>query len=108
MCKYQESSGGGTIFTSRWKTNVTNSSNEYPVMSKCVRFCSIFLSSYQWGRFKSPPYAAPAATSIIGAVPEPTPSATSPVSSPAPQLPLARLSLYQFFAPGGVLSQRHP
>ncbi len=37
-------------------------------------------------------------------MPEPTPSATSS----APPQPLARLSLYQFFGPGGVLSQRHP
>ncbi len=37
-------------------------------------------------------------------MPEPTPSATSS----APPLQLARLSLYQFFGPGGVLSQRHP
>jgi len=37
-------------------------------------------------------------------VPDPTPSATSPASAQ----PLARLSLYQFFGPGGVLSQRHP
>ena len=37
-------------------------------------------------------------------MPEPTPSATSP----APPLQLSRLSLYQFFGPGGVLSQRHP
>ena len=37
-------------------------------------------------------------------MPEPTPSATSPASAQ----PLARLSLYQFFGPGGVLSQRHP
>ena len=37
-------------------------------------------------------------------MPDPTPSATSPASAQ----PLARLSLYQFFGPGGVLSQRHP
>jgi ATP-dependent DNA helicase DinG len=30
------------------------------------------------------------------------------VSSPASQVELSRLSLYQFFGPGGVLSQRHP
>ncbi len=37
-------------------------------------------------------------------MPEPTQSA----SSSAPQVELSRLSLYQFFGPGGVLSQRHP
>jgi ATP-dependent DNA helicase DinG len=37
-------------------------------------------------------------------VPEPTQSAPSS----APPVELSRLSLYQFFGPGGVLSQRHP
>jgi ATP-dependent DNA helicase DinG len=37
-------------------------------------------------------------------VPEPTQSAASAV----PPVELSRLSLYQFFGPGGVLSQRHP
>lgn len=41
-------------------------------------------------------------------MPEPTRSAPFSVSSSANQVELSRLSLYQFFGPGGVLSQRHP
>ncbi len=41
-------------------------------------------------------------------MPEPTQSAASPATSYAPPVELSRLSLYQFFGPGGVLSQRHP
>ncbi len=41
-------------------------------------------------------------------MPEPTQSAVSSAASPVPQFELSRLSLYQFFGPGGVLSQRHP
>jgi ATP-dependent DNA helicase DinG len=41
-------------------------------------------------------------------VPEPTQSASPPVSPSASPVELSRLSLYQFFGPGGVLSQRHP
>ncbi len=35
-------------------------------------------------------------------------SPPNPPSSSAPPVELSRLSLYQFFGPGGVLSQRHP
>ena len=41
-------------------------------------------------------------------MPEPTQSTSPTASSPAPPVELARLSLYQFFGPAGVLSQRHP
>jgi len=47
-------------------------------------------------------------TSIIGAVPEPTQSASSTVPSAVTSVELSKLSLYKFFGPGGVLSQRHP
>ena len=41
-------------------------------------------------------------------MPEPTQSAFSAAASAAAPVELSRLSLYQFFGPGGVLSQRHP
>ncbi len=41
-------------------------------------------------------------------MPEPTESASSAASPATAPVELSRLSLYQFFAPGGVLSQRHP
>jgi len=41
-------------------------------------------------------------------VPEPTQSASSPAPASTPPVELSRLSLYQFFGPSGVLSQRHP
>jgi ATP-dependent DNA helicase DinG len=41
-------------------------------------------------------------------VPEPTQSASSSASESPTPVELSRLSLYQFFGPAGVLSQRHP
>ncbi len=41
-------------------------------------------------------------------MPEPTQSASSPAPSSPTPVELSRLSLYQFFGPAGVLSQRHP
>jgi ATP-dependent DNA helicase DinG len=41
-------------------------------------------------------------------VPKPTQSDDSTASAPPSPVELSRLSLYQFFGPGGVLAQRHP
>ena len=46
--------------------------------------------------------------SIIVGVPEPTQSSSATPPAAHPPRELSRLTLHQFFGPGGVLSQRHP